>query len=416
MRFFAISNTDELDFDKLVKQLPNRPRWNPLSMQSKYVTAILQSQEMLEAHEINTALRLAHFLAQGLVETGYLNAKVESTNYSLAGLRKNWSHKFSSDAEMQAYARKPEMIANRIYGNRLGNGPEESGDGWRYRGRGFFQLTGKDNYKRFSDVADVDLVSNPEFLEGDIKQPLQVAAAYFQKAGLGEYADRNDASAVSRGVNRGDPRARKPANHEAERIEWTAKVLVLVRDPESLKLGAGNGPVSTDDALRIGSTGEKVAAMQRLLLVRGYAVGKADGIFGPATRRAVLAFQDESGLELTGIIDAPTRAALEAPIEGPTVEPAPHAPEPVPAEPRAAAPTPPPAAAAPAPAEPPAPAAPPAPIEPPAAAPTEPPSVAAPPVAAAPAPSEPPAAPPAAEPPAPLRPDGAPSPDKPPPV
>lgn len=319
-RFFGVSDIEAIDLGKLTEQLPGRPRWNPVSTQGQYIKAILASQQMLESYGINTALRLAHFIGQGLVETGWFSAKVESTNYSYEALKATWSHKFASDDEMRAFARHPERIANRIYGSRadLGNGPEESGDGWRYRGRGFFQLTGRDNYRRYGEMAGIDLVGDPEILERDIEVSLQVAAAYFDRTGLGPYADRNEVSAVSRGVNRGDPRSRRPANHEARRIEWTAKAIALVRDPASLRLGAGAGPVANDDALRIGSTGNDVKAVQRALAALGYAAGADDGIFGPATRRAILAFQDEHGLSVTGVVDHVTRAALAGARDGET--------------------------------------------------------------------------------------------------
>lgn len=330
-RFFGVSDIEAIDLGKLTEQLPGRPRWNPFSTQGQYIKAILASQQMLEGYGINTALRLAHFIGQGLVETGWFSAKVESTNYSYEALKATWSHKFASDEEMRAFARHPERIANRIYGSRvdLGNGPEESGDGWRYRGRGFFQLTGRDNYRRYGEMAGIDLVSDPEILERDIQVSLQVAAAYFDRTGLGPYADRNEVSAVSRGVNRGDPQSRRPANHEAQRIEWTAKAITLVRDPASLQLGAGAGPVANDDALRIGSTGDDVKAVQRALTALGYAAGADDGIFGPATRRAILAFQDEHGLSGTGVADQVTRAALAGARDGETAPPTSRDPPPV---------------------------------------------------------------------------------------
>jgi putative chitinase len=337
MRFFGIQNIDEIDFGKLVGELPGRSAWNPFSTQGQYVLAILQSYSMLQEHEINTALRLAHFLGQGIVETNYLRAKSENLNYSFDVLKRLFGHKFSGDDEIREYARNPEKIANRIYANRMDNGPEESGDGWRYRGRGFFQLTGKQNYRYYGELAGVDLLSDPDVLERDLKRSLQVAAAYFQKTGLAEFADRNDIAAVSRGINRGDPRSRAPAFHEAERIQWTAKALAVVRDPAALLKSVE----PEDGSLRNGSTGEAVRALQEKLARLGYPVGAADGIFGPATRRAVLAFQDEHELSATGVADQATMSALDAalddgtsapsepPVEQPAPQPEPAAPPPV---------------------------------------------------------------------------------------
>src|SRR5690606_14453116 len=148
----------------------------------------------------------------------------------------------------------------------------------------------KKNYIDYGQIAGVDLVGDPELMERDLKRSVKVAAAYFQSAGLAEFADRNDIAAVSRGVNRGDPRSRAPAHGEALRIQWTTNAIALVRDPQALLAsGAVGGAQST---LGVGSTGEEVKKVQRWLAALGYAAGAADGIYGPATRRAVLAFQD----------------------------------------------------------------------------------------------------------------------------
>jgi len=317
MRFFSIGNIEELDFNKLVKQLPGSGGWNASSTRGRYVRAILESHPLLEQYEINTPMRLAHFIGQGLVETGYLTLRVENLNYSAARLREIFPNYFHTEELAREYERQPERIANRVYADRLGNGPPESGEGWRYRGRGFFQLTGKDNYRRYGEVAGVDLVNDPELIERDLKKSIQVAAAYFQHVGLGPYADRDDSAAVSRGVNRGDPRAARPAHGEALRIQWTNKAMDLVRDPQALLARAAN-----DEALRSGATGERVRTLQAALSQLGYAVGPVDGVFGPATRRAVLAFQDEHELPVTGAVDPATQAALDAAL-APVPEPSP---------------------------------------------------------------------------------------------
>lgn len=310
--FFSIRNIEELDFNKLVRQLPGGGGWNPFSTRGAYIRAILESYPLLQQHEINTPMRLAHFLGQGLVETGCFAHRAENLNYSASRLRQIFPGYFPTEEVARQYERKPERIANRVYANRLGNGPPESGDGWRYRGRGFFQLTGRENYRRYGEVAGVDLENEPELIERDLKKSLQVAAAYFQHMGLGAYADRNDCAAVSRGVNRGNPRHTRPAHGEADRILWTNKALDLVKDPQALL-----ARTSTDGVLRVGASGEEVRKLQRALSDLGYPVGAVDGIFGPATRRAVLAFQDEFGLPTTGEVDAATRAELDKELAGP---------------------------------------------------------------------------------------------------
>ena len=108
-----------------------------------------------------TPVRAAHFFAQTAHETGGFNAFGENLNYSAKGLRGIFGKYFPTDAIAAQYERKPEKIANRVYASRMGNGPEASGDGWRYRGRGALQLTGKDNYKAFADYCKrPDVMSN----------------------------------------------------------------------------------------------------------------------------------------------------------------------------------------------------------------------------------------------------------------
>lgn len=312
MRFFDIADTGAVDFTKLTRQLPNRPTWNPVSTQGQYISAILQCYPLLRENGVNTPQRLAHFLGQGIVETNYLQSKAENLNYSFEGLKRTFGHKFANDDEIRQYARNPEKIANRVYANRLGNGPEESGDGWRYRGRGFFQLTGKDNYRHYGELAGIDLVNDPDVLSRDLKTSLQVAAAYFNRTGLGEFADANNIAAVSRGVNRGNPRSPTPAIGEAERIQWTTKALELVNNPQSiLQDAAVNAPV-VEGALALGSTGVAVGELQEDLKALAYTTGSECGVFGPETRRAVMNFQEEHGLPVSGVVDEATKVAIHA--------------------------------------------------------------------------------------------------------
>src|ERR1041385_1279298 len=100
----------------------------------------------MEEFSIDTPLRKAAFLAQVAYESSELRRLVENLNYSAAGLRSTWPKRFPSDALARAYARQPERIANYVYANRLGNGDVASGDGWRFRGRGLLQVTGRSNY------------------------------------------------------------------------------------------------------------------------------------------------------------------------------------------------------------------------------------------------------------------------------
>lgn len=148
---------------------------------------------------INTPRRQAHFLAQIGHESGGFKTLVENLNYSAEALLKTWPSRFNA-ATAAAVARKPELIANKVYGGRLGN--DAPGDGWKYRGRGLIQLTGKANYRAAAAALGLDLVASPELLE----QPegASLSAAWFWKTnGLNVLADTAGVDAVTRVINGG---------------------------------------------------------------------------------------------------------------------------------------------------------------------------------------------------------------------
>lgn len=151
---------------------------------------------------INTPLRLAHFLAQCSHESGGFRVVSENLNYSANGLR-NIFKKYFPNNLAEVYAKKPEKIASRVYGGRMGNGIEPTGEGYKFRGRGFIQLTGKDNYRAFGTAIGEDLLSNPDLVS--TKYPLLSAAWFFQrclsKCDLG--TSREAITSVSKCVNGG---------------------------------------------------------------------------------------------------------------------------------------------------------------------------------------------------------------------
>ena len=165
---------------------------------------IFQLPYIMEKYSINTPLRLAHFLAQCQHESGNFSVVYENLNYSADSLKKVFPKYFSNGLETQ-FARQPEKIANRVYENRMGNGPATSGEGYKFRGRGYIQLTGKDNYKLFSQSIGVDCVANPDLVA--TKYPLASAAWFFSRNGLNAIADKGAtddvASQVSKRVNGG---------------------------------------------------------------------------------------------------------------------------------------------------------------------------------------------------------------------
>lgn len=173
-------------------------------------------------YRINSPLRLAHFLAQCAHESNGFRSATENLNYSGERLKQVFPKYFNQDLITQ-YERKPEAIANRVYANRMGNGSELSGDGWRYRGRGYIQLTGKDNYGKFDLIVPDNVVANPDMVA--TKYPLLSAAWFWDSRKLNEIADKgsteNEVAAITKKVNGG-------MNGIADRVEWFNKFYGLL--------------------------------------------------------------------------------------------------------------------------------------------------------------------------------------------
>ena len=157
--------------------------------------------KILPKYEINTVDRVSMFLAQTGHESGGYKALKENLNYSAESLVKVWPKRF--DVKTAAlYARKPEKIANKVYANRMGNGPEASGDGFKYRGRGLIQLTGKTNYEAFAKSIEKtleDTVVYCETLEGAIES----ACYFWNTRKLNIYADKADITGCTKIINGG---------------------------------------------------------------------------------------------------------------------------------------------------------------------------------------------------------------------
>ena len=166
---------------------------------------IAQIPEVMDKFQINTPLRLCHFLAQCGHESGNFKAVNENLNYGAKGLRGIFGKYFPTDAKALEYERKPEKIANLVYGGRMGNGPEASGEGFKYRGRGYIQLTGKDNYSAFDKVVPENIVETPDLVA--TKYPLLSAAWFWNSRKLNELADKGaadaDVTAITKKVNGG---------------------------------------------------------------------------------------------------------------------------------------------------------------------------------------------------------------------
>lgn len=156
----------------------------------------------MEEFDINTEARVAGFLAQIAHESGNLRAIRENLNYKAESLTKVWPKYFPNIAIANQYAKQPEKIANRAYANRMGNGPESSGEGWAYRGRGLIQLTGKQNYTNCGRALGYDLLNDPSYLETP-EGAARSAAWFWASHGLNEIADRHDITLMTKRINGG---------------------------------------------------------------------------------------------------------------------------------------------------------------------------------------------------------------------
>ncbi len=157
-------------------------------------SVIAQIPETAAKFGIDTPLRLAHFLAQCGHESGGFKATQENLNYSASGLRGIFSKYFKEAGLAEQYQRNPQKIASRVYGGRMGNGPESTGEGFKFRGRGYIQLTGKDNYTAFGKAINEDMTVNPDKVA--THYPLLSAAWFFTKNGLHKLADGGATDAV----------------------------------------------------------------------------------------------------------------------------------------------------------------------------------------------------------------------------
>ncbi|MBT3047765.1 MAG: glycoside hydrolase family 19 protein [gamma proteobacterium symbiont of Ctena orbiculata] len=150
----------------------------------------------------NSKVRLAHFFSQVLHESGCMRYDMENLNYSAKALRAVFGKYFKTKRQAEGYARQPEKIANKVYANRMGNGAESSGDGWRYRGRGLIQLTGKNNYRAFAKwIGDDRIIDDPDLVASEYA--VHSAVFYWDKNNLNRIADKDDVVRMTKRINGG---------------------------------------------------------------------------------------------------------------------------------------------------------------------------------------------------------------------
>jgi putative chitinase len=162
-------------------------------------TALVQ---LLPDYNINTPERIAAFLAQCAHESGDFQAIRENLNYRAVSLQKTFPKYFTTPELAEAYAKQPERIANRVYANRMGNGSEESGDGWRYCGHGLIQITGKDNHQQFADSMEGQLEDVVEYLQ-TFEGAVQSACWFWETHNLNSFVDADDFDGLSDMINIG---------------------------------------------------------------------------------------------------------------------------------------------------------------------------------------------------------------------
>jgi putative chitinase len=167
---------------------------------------------ILPDYEIDTPQRVAAFLAQCAHESGGFVFLKENLNYKAASLRKVFPKYFPDDGIAAAYANRPEMIANRVYASRMGNGDERSGDGYRYCGRGLIQLTGRTNYQAFADSIETPVEQVTEYL-GTFEGAVQSACWFWENNNLNKWADAGDILTMTKKINGGTIGLADRTNH-----------------------------------------------------------------------------------------------------------------------------------------------------------------------------------------------------------
>ena len=260
--------------------------------------------ELLPKYGITTERRVAHFLSQCAHESGGFKRLEENLNYSAKALRAVFGRYFGAAPKRDAdeYHRQPEMIANYVYMDefrkyKMGNTQE--GDGWRFRGRGLKQLTGRENYTRFGKSVDMTAEEAAEYVATPAGA-IESACWFWNANNLNDIADTDNVVKMTKKINGGN------IGLEDRQKRYTHALKVLGMDADDLGSDDDSVEDILDDigVLRKGSKGEGVKIMQEAL-----GIG-ADGDFGPGTERALKAWQAANGLTADGIAGPATFAKL----------------------------------------------------------------------------------------------------------
>jgi len=187
---------------------------------AEYLQAFVNADAVLAPYQINASkLRLRHFMAQVLHESGGLRVQEEDMGYSVQGMMKTWKDRFPTEASAKPYEYKPEKLANHVYSNRMGNGDEASGDGWRYRGRGLMQVTGREDYRKYGALVGANLEADPD-LAFAAAYTLKIAAEEWKSKGCNALADADNITGITQKINGGQTGI-------AKRKAWYEKTLTV---------------------------------------------------------------------------------------------------------------------------------------------------------------------------------------------
>jgi putative chitinase len=255
-----------------------------------------EAKDLLPKYEITTQLRIAAFITQCAHESADFRILEENLNYSEQSLLRVFPKYFTNGLE-RIYARKPQNIANRVYGNRMGNGPESSGDGWRYRGRGIIQLTGFDNYTAFSRYIRMTLPDVIQYLQTK-RGALESACWFWKTRNINVPADVGDIERVTKLINGGTHglKDRIKRYNDAVKILQTNVIL----NNQSTTVQPNTATRITLQTSKRGDRNETVKRIQEYLKIT------ADGIFGINTENSLKRWQQFNNLTPTGIADQNT--------------------------------------------------------------------------------------------------------------
>jgi putative chitinase len=266
------------------------------------IQGIVQNQDLLPRYGIDNTKRVAHFLGQIACESAGFTRLEENMNYTTTKrLRTVWPNRFTSDAKAKPFVRNPEKLANFVYSSRLGNGQPASGDGWRYRGSGLKQTTGKANFQAVERETGLPVVAHPEMLRR-FPEALHSACIYWRDNRLNRFADASDVKGLTRAVQGG-------AGGLAERRTFTKRAMEVSWEQDTdvaIETAATRRPLLKRDA-----KGEHVVYLRQVLTDLGYDVDGPGPSFGPKTEDAVKKFQESQGIDVDGRVGRDTWAMLD---------------------------------------------------------------------------------------------------------